>query len=138
MKTKDKTTRLSEIVKRYKVKLRAGQHIVHHLTYGWQTKLTADQFAIFEAALKSVYICNQVHNKNDGDIHQFVNYMNYMDVIFDKHNLGVAPYIDDKWDRKKEKQAHDDYHYCAYLLGQETGIDARSGEERNLYDACLD
>jgi hypothetical protein len=50
------TKKIESILTRYGVRLRTGDQKVTHQVYGFTTVVTAEQFAVFEVALKSAFI----------------------------------------------------------------------------------
>ena len=131
------TERMQQILKRYKVKVRANPETVHHQTSETNTVVDPESFAIYEAALKAVYISNMVFLKLKGQWREFLGCQVYYGELFGKNDIPV-PWIADGWDEAKGKEAAGDYHYCAAELSERTGKDAETGEERNLYHALLD
>ena len=136
VKTKS-TTRLAEIFKRYNTDLRNTEQHVTHKAYGFTTVISSEAFQIMEAALKAVYISNQVYNKTH-DLRRFLGTMVYhQNELFDPNDI-ETPYICDSWGDDKGKQATADYHHLCNLLGGMSGKDSESGEDRNLYYALVD
>jgi len=131
------TERMQQILKRYKVKVRANPETVQHQTYRFNTVVDAESFAIYEAALKAVYISNMVFLKVQGQWREFMACQAYHGEIFGRNDIRV-PWIAEGWGEEKGKEAADDYRHCSAELSERTGKDAETGKERNLYYALLD
>ena len=130
--------KLEEIYKRYDVKQRTENQTVTHQTYETETILTPEQFALFEAAVKSHYIATQVNFMLVENWSEFMGAMGYFnDFAFVPYMIDT-PWIRDEWGQTKRDEASKDYNYVGQLLAKESGIDATTGEERNAYYATLD
>lgn len=55
------TKRLQTVLDRYNVKLRVGHSQVRHMTTGKVTDCEPLAFAVFDAAIKAVYLSNALH-----------------------------------------------------------------------------
>jgi hypothetical protein len=128
---------LDDILKRYKITKRANEQIVIHHTYGFRTVLTPEQFAVYEAALRAVYISWIVYFKVRNDWSSFMGCLQYHRTVADPNDISL-PHIAESWGEDKAKEASADYKYCAHLLTQMVGRDADNGGERGLYYATLD
>lgn len=108
------TKKLQKIFDRYNVGLRDENTIVTHQTYGRKTELNPLQFAVYETAIKSVYIANQT-------VHFDVKRLFWFQRICDDSDINL-PYIEEVTDLDKAKaeaqQAASDYHYCVHLLSR--------------------
>lgn len=129
--------RIERIFDLYGVVWRAAPQAVRHQTYGFTTVVDPDGFAVFEAALKSVYISNVVWFKVQGLRREFMNSHAYYGHLFRKNGIDI-PGIAEDWGAEETRRAAEDYHYCAAELGRRTGQDQSSGEARDLYYALLD
>jgi hypothetical protein len=128
---------MQQILQRYKVKVRKNPETVEHQTYGFRTVVDPESFAIYEAALKAVYISNMVFLKVQGQWREFMACQAYHGELFGKNDIPL-PWIAEGWGEAKGKEAADDYRYCAAELSERTGKDAETGQARNLYYSLLD
>lgn len=62
------TKKLEALLKRYSVALREGNQHVIHATKGWDTLLTPQQFAVFQAALSAVYLSGVASCRLTGNV----------------------------------------------------------------------
>lgn len=118
---------MTAIQERYKVTLRTKNQTVRHQAYGTETEVSPEQFAVYEAALKAMYI------------HQFVTYcvlqewrrgagtVAYFGRMMGENDI-VQPWIkDDEITEATARQASKDYIACQRWI-----------EEAGLYYELLD
>jgi hypothetical protein len=136
-------------LKKWKVKIRSGPQSVTHSTYGTETILSPEQFAIYEGALKAIYTHWFIETMPGGGMQgNVLGVIAYHRSIADLNDISL-PYIPNKYFRGRQSvvnelgkeysaEAARDYHFFAAILREETGTNAKTGEAENLYYATLD
>ena len=131
-----------DLFKRYGVAVRERQQIVEHEAYGRHTVISPHQFALYEAAIKASYISHEFRKRIGPKTNERFH---VIDMTQPGHYQQIArkdgftlPTFDPDWTEAKWKQAAEDYSYIAGQFRKMVGKDARSGEEIDLYYACLD
>ena len=128
---------VKELFKVYKVKLRKENQTVRHQAYGFETVITPEQFAIYEIALKAMYIHLQYNHSQRKMYQQFFGTQIYYQSLCDPHDIEL-PYIPEKLKMEKAERGIQDYYKAVAYLKKENGTDAKTHETRNLYYALLD
>jgi hypothetical protein len=104
------TRRMQEIFRRYDITVRDGPQTVHYEANQISTVVEPEDFAIYEAMLKSYHV------------HEMV--------VVAMQNIGCP---DLPWmSADVAQQAASDYRYCADALAEREGRDAETGQPRSL------
>lgn len=132
------TQKMQDIFKRRKVTLRPDNQVVEHATYGCKTVLTPEQFAVYEAAMKSHFVGTATNFAKQEQWSEFMGCIAHYNSMLDKNDI-CLPWIEDE-DVTNEKinEAADDYDYCAKKLMNEEGEDYETGKVNNVYHSTLD
>lgn len=121
------TKRLDALLRRYCVHLREGCSTVSHATTGQVTLCDPLTFAVFEAAITSVYLSNALGpmwamacESGHDRFYQMLAHRNGFE-------LPDPTEVPESGRERRQQQATEDYHYCMSLI-------AKAG----LYHALLD
>lgn len=113
-----KTKQLDKMLRRYDVTLRPQESVVRHVLTGKTTICDPLTFAVFEAAIKAIYLSNSLHPMWP-ELCEAGHNRHYQTIArlhgFDLPNAARVP--KQHWQREGE-QAAKDYHYCVSLIGR--------------------
>jgi len=121
------TKKLDALLRRYDVQLRTGTTTVVHPVTGETAHCDPLTFAVYESAIKSVFLSNALHPMWE-ELCEAGHDRHYLSIAnTDGFDLPDPSQVPEKYREKRGKRAAMDYRYCVSLI-------AKAG----LYFALLD
>lgn len=115
LKTKPirKTKKLESLFRRYEVDLRESNSTVVHEVYGTKTGLDPIGFAVYETAIKAVYLANVLHQRNASSERWYGRIADNSGFLLpDPESVPLNKAT------LRCKQATEDYYYCVSILSK--------------------
>ena len=128
---------MKQLFKDYGVKVRKENQTVQHNAYGFNTVLNPEQFAVYEVALKAMYIHLQYNYSSQKMFQRFFETQLYYQHLCDRNEIEL-PWIPEKPKMDKAEKGIKDYYDACEWLRKQNGTDSETHETRNLYYALLD
>ena len=108
-----KTKKLETLFRRYEVDLRETDSTVVHAVTGSKTELDPMAFAVFETAIKAIYLADALHQRSESSDRWYGRIAYYNDFLLPDPDS--VP-----WTKSalRCKQATKDYYYCVSVLSK--------------------